>query len=125
MPNPDNTNNFYLIHNDPASGACQNNPLTTTNLGQNFQKSITLPTAVGNVGKEIVLSGIDFTVNGCYMAIFPRFGEKIAFQNHVRPGETSPAAPNNFDPNSVVIGFWARFISSGTGIWYMIDFRAS
>jgi len=125
MPNPDNTNSFYLVHNDPASGACANDALSPTSLGQNLQKAITLPTANGNAGKEIVLSGIDFTVNGCYMAIFPRFGEKIAFQDHIRPGDTSPPAPNNFNPNFVLIGFWARFISSGTGIWYLIDFRAS
>jgi hypothetical protein len=125
MPNPDNTNGFYLVDNHPDGAGCQNDALTTTALAQNFQKAITLPTASGNAGKEIVLSGIDFTVNGCYMAIFPRFGEKIAFQDHIRPGETSPAPPNNFNPNFVLIGFWARFISSGTGIWYLIDFRAS
>jgi len=118
MPDPDSVNNFYILNNHP--------PCTTDNSqssvgGGNAERSITLPSA--NVaGKEITIIGDDFTVNGCFMLILPKAGDKIVFQDHVRPGESSPAAPNNFNGNGVVTGFGARLVSNGSGIWYGIAF---
>ena len=109
------TNSFYLINNHPDNGGCVNDGLEP-----GFpDKSITLPTATGTAGKEITIIGVDFTVNGCFIAIFPKSGEKIVFQDHVRPGETNA---QGFNPNAVVTGFGARLVSSGSGIWYGIAF---
>jgi hypothetical protein len=107
----DSTNNFYLLNNHP--------PCTADTLqSNNPERSITLPAAT-TAGKEITLSGVDFTTAGCFMAIFPKAGEKIVFQDHVRPGESNT---QNFNGNAVVTGFGARLVSNGSGIWYGIAF---
>lgn len=108
----DSTNNFYLVNNHPP---CTINPAQPG--FSNVERAITLPTA--NVaGKEITLIGVDFTVNGCFLAIYPKAGEKIIFQDHVRPGETGA-----FDGSAVITGFGARLVSNGAGIWYGIAFN--
>ncbi len=110
----DSTHNFFLVDNHPDNGGCVNDGLEP-----GFpDKGITLPSASGNAGTDITLIGIDFTVNGCYMVIFPASGQKIVFQDHVRPGETNS---QGFNPNGLLTGFGARFISNGSGIWYGVD----
>ena len=82
-----------------------------------MEKAITLP-AANVAGKEITLIGVDFTAAGCFLAIFPKAGEKIVFQDHVRPGEIGAG----FNGNAVITGFGARLVSNGSGIWYGIAF---
>ncbi len=108
----DTTNNFYLVNNHPS---CAADPLQENGKPE---RAITLP-AASTAGKEITLIGVDFTTSGCYMAIFPKVGDKIVFQDHVRPGETNSQL---FNPNAVVTGFGARLVSNGSGIWYGIAF---
>lgn len=107
----DSTNTFYLVNNHPP---CTTNPAQPG--GSSVELAITLP-AANVAGKEINIIGIDFTVNGCFLAIYPASGEKIVFQDHVRPGESG-----GFDGNAVITGFGARLVSNGSGIWYGIAF---
>jgi hypothetical protein len=107
----ESTNSFYLLNNHPP---CTTNPAQPG--GSNVERAITLPTA-SVAGKEITIVGVDFTVSGCFLAIYPKAGDKIVFQDHVRPGETGA-----FDGSAVITGFGARLVSNGSGLWYGIAF---
>ena len=107
----ESTNSFYLLNNHPP---CTINPAQPG--GSSAERAITLP-AANVAGKEIAIIGVDFTANGCFLAIYPKAGDKILFQDHIRPGEAG-----GFEGNAVITTFGARLVSNGSGLWYGIAF---